>query len=142
MVPFGFSAGDIAMAVKVIAKASNALKEAGGSATEYQEVLQYLNGLLLTLQHLQNLNIQPANPAILNAIRAQCASPEKQVLEFISSIQEFDDALGVQSSKEPISSSHKKVQWGLFITKKVERLRNKIGANLGSINLLLESYNA
>ncbi|KAI9712502.1 MAG: hypothetical protein M1812_006918 [Candelaria pacifica] len=129
------------MAVKVIAKASNALKEAGGSVSEYQEVLQYLNGLLLTLQHLQNLNIQPTNPAILNAIRAQCASSEQPILEFVGNIQEFEKALGVQSSKNAISGSHKKVQWGLFVTKRVEQLRNKIGANLEMIHLLLESYN-
>ncbi|KAI9702790.1 MAG: hypothetical protein M1836_008004 [Candelina mexicana] len=142
MVPFGFSAGDIAMAVKVIAKASSALKDAGGSASEYQEVLQYLKGLLLTLQHLQNLNIQPNNPALLNAIRAQCASSAKPVLDFVNSIQEFNDALGVRSSKAAISGSHKKVQWGLFVSKGVEKLRSKIGANLEIIHLLLESHNA
>ncbi|KAI9743732.1 MAG: hypothetical protein M1835_002870, partial [Candelina submexicana] len=141
MVPFGFSAGDIAMAVKVIAKASSTLKDAGGSASEYQEVLQYLNGLLLTLQQIQNINIQPSNPALLNAIRAQCASSAKPVLDFINSIHQFDDALGVQSSETAISGSHKKVQWGLFVSKRVEKLRSKIGANLEIIHLLLESHN-
>ncbi len=142
MVPFGFSAGDIAMAVKVIAKVSNALKEAGGSASEYQEVLQYLQSLLLILQHLENLEIQHINPALLNAIRAQCTASERPVLEFITSIQDFDDALGAQSLKTPIRGSHKKVEWGLFMTKKIEKLRSKIGANLDMIHLLLESCNA
>ncbi|KAI9793791.1 MAG: hypothetical protein M1835_007025 [Candelina submexicana] len=126
MVPFGFSAGDIAMAVKVIAKASSALKDAGGSASEYQEVLQYLNGLLLTLQQIQNINIQPSNPALLNAIRAQCASSAKPVLDSINSIHQFGDALGVQSSETAISGSHKKVQWGLFVSKRVEKLRSQL----------------
>jgi hypothetical protein len=45
MPSFGWLAARLVEAIKVINTARNALKESGGSATQYQEALDYLSSL-------------------------------------------------------------------------------------------------
>ena len=54
-VPFGFSAGDIAIAIQLLSKVYKSLKDTGDAASEYREVSRFLQGLILTLQHLQKI---------------------------------------------------------------------------------------
>lgn len=136
-VPFGFSAGDIAMALKLITQVAGALKETGGAAYDYREALQYLEGLLLTLQHLQKLDTQCADPSLANAVRALTAAAERPVREFVGEMSKYGSAMG--SSTSSLKSSTRKVEWAVFAAKKADKLRGRIVAQMQPIHLLLES---
>ncbi|KAF2691551.1 hypothetical protein K458DRAFT_2169 [Lentithecium fluviatile CBS 122367] len=135
-VPFGFSAGDIAMALKFIAQVASALKETGGAASDYREVLQYLEGLLLTLQHLQRLDTSCADPSLVNAVRTLTAAAERPVKDFVSEMSKYGSAMGSSGS---LSSGMRKAEWAVIAAKKADRLRAKIAAQMQPIHLLLES---
>ena len=133
--PFGFSAGDIAMAIKLIAQVAGALKETGGAASDYREALQYLEGLLLTLQHLQKLDTQNADPSLANAVRALTAAAEQPVKEFVGEMSKFGSAMASSSLKAGV----RKAEWAVVAAKKADKLRARIVAQMQPVHLLLES---
>lgn len=42
MASFGWSAGDLALAIKIIYEVGNALKDTGGTSSDYQETVAFL----------------------------------------------------------------------------------------------------
>lgn len=140
-VPFGFSAGDLVMAVNVIAQVAQALRETGGASSEYQETFHFMEGLVLTLQHLQHLNAKCTDPSLISAIRTLTKSAEKPIREFINDIQKFDSALGSTSQSNRFVSGVRKAEWVVIVRKRVDKLRGSIASQMQPIHLLLESQN-
>jgi hypothetical protein len=136
-VPFGFSAGDIAMALKLVGQVAGALKETGGAASDYRECLQYLEGLLLTLQHIQKLDTQCADPSLANAVRALTAAAEHPVREFVGEMSKYGTAMGPGGS--PLKVGLRKAEWAVVAAKKAEKLRARIVAQMQPVHLLMES---
>ena len=62
-VPFGFNIGDITIAMQLLSKVYKSLKDTGGAASEYHEVSQFLQGLILTLQHLEKIELVCGDPS-------------------------------------------------------------------------------
>ena len=52
MASFGWSAGDLALAIKIIYEVGNALKDTGGASSDYQETVAFLQFLATTLDRL------------------------------------------------------------------------------------------
>jgi len=136
-VPFGFSAGDIAMALKLIAQVAGALKETGGAASDYREALQYLEGLLLTLQHLQKLNTDCADPSLANAVRALTAAAEQPVRDFVGEMSKYGSAMG--SGNSSLKAGMRKAEWAVVAAKKADKLRGRIVAQMQPVHLLLQN---
>jgi hypothetical protein len=59
---FGWSAGDIAKAIELLATIYKGLQETGGAASGYQQTTNLLKGLILTLQHLETLHLTCTDP--------------------------------------------------------------------------------
>lgn len=70
---FGFSVGDFLAVGKLVADITNSLREAGGSKSEYQELLQELESLNHALKHLDKLPTKD-NSANLQSIKLSAAS--------------------------------------------------------------------
>jgi len=113
VVPFGFSTGDIAGAIKLIAQIVKALKETGGASSEFQEVLQYLKTLLLTLQHLQKLKTTCTDPSLVNAIHTLTSTAEEPINDIIRNIQKYEPALGSTSTRSARGKALRKIEWTL-----------------------------
>jgi len=139
VVPFGFSAGDIAMAIQVVVKVAQGLKNSGGSASEYQDIIKYLQSLLLTLQHLETLRSKTKDESIAKAVEALASAAQKPMLEFMEDIRKYEVTLGQKSSSNSIRSGFHKTDWALRIAKKGVKLRANISAELESLHLLLGS---
>ena len=137
--PFGFSAGDIAMAIKMIAKIVQGLKDCGGSATEYQETIGYLKSLLLSLQHLETLYSKTKDDNIAKAVEALATATQKPILEFLGDINGYDATLGRDSLSKSVRGGIHKINWALRVTKKIPKLKANISADLEAIHLLLGS---
>jgi hypothetical protein len=137
-VPFGFSAGDIALAIQLLLKISNALKETGGASSEYQELLHFLRTSHLILQHLENIDISKLDTSSQNAIRAQAVTVMKPIQQFLKEVDIYATSLGHlgQGSRKSILQ---KAKWTLLVTKKIEKLRVKFTADLQILQLLLQA---
>jgi len=138
-VGFGFSAGDIAIAIGLLSKVYKGLKETGGSASEYQDVSEFLRGLILTLQHLQRLQVDCCDPSLVKAIQALSEAALKPIFELLEEIKEYDSSLRAGAAAGQFRSSFKKGQWTLRVPKKIEKLKADITVKLKPIQLLMES---
>ena len=66
---FGWSAGDIVAALKLLHQISSAVRESGGASSEFQDTLSFLYTLSQTLQHLNALQATPLDPDLANNLQ-------------------------------------------------------------------------
>ncbi|OCL07816.1 hypothetical protein AOQ84DRAFT_377343 [Glonium stellatum] len=140
-VPFGFSAGDIVIAIQLLIKIYKSLKEAGGAASEYHDVSRFLRGLILTLQHLQEMELICGDPSLVKAIQALSATALQPIFQFVEEIQKYSSAMEASPLSHYSMATYRKVGWALRVSKKIEKLRVKILAEMQPIHLLIESQN-
>jgi len=138
-VPFGFSAGDIAMAIQLLSKVYKSLKDTDGAASEFHEVSQFLQGLILALQHLQKIQLVYSDPSLVKAIQALSATALQPIFQFIEEIQKYRSAMETPLLSRYCMTTYRKVDWAIRVSKKVKKLRALITAEMQPIHLLMES---
>jgi Flp pilus assembly protein TadG len=138
-VPFGFSAGDIVLAIQLLLKVSAALKETGGASSEYQEILHFLNTAKLVLEHLGTTDLSKLDLPAKNAIRAQATAAIKPLQQFLTEVEEYATSLGNVDAKTSSRAAFQKAKWTLVVMKKLEVLRNRFTADLQVLQLLLQT---
>ena len=140
-VPFGFSVGDIAIAIQLLSKVYKSLKDTGGAASEYREVSQFLQGLILTLQHLEKIELVCSDPSLVKAIQALSATALQPILQFVEEIQKYNSAMETPLLSRRCMSAYRKADWVICISKKVNKLKAAITAEMQPIHILMESQN-
>lgn len=134
---FGWSAGDIAIAVKFLCKVTIALKEAGGAKDDFQDTTSFLKTLTQTLEHLIALQNAQLDQEILENLRDQCDQIKGPVNTFLSDVEKYEHALGVQSTMSMLRNAPRKLQWALFSSKKATVLKERIAVPMAAASLIL-----
>ena len=140
-VPFGFSAGDIAIAIQLLSKVYKSLKDTSGAASEYREVSRFLQGLILTLQHLQKIELVCSDPSLVKAIQALSTTALQPILQFVEEIQKYNSAMETPLPSRRCMSAYRKANWVICVSKKVDKLKAAITAEMQPIYILMESQN-
>jgi hypothetical protein len=133
---FGFSAGDFIAGVNLIAKVTQALKEAGGASDEYRSLgreLGLLERILRQLHAGQGIGGVPSPD-----IRQQTDLTLDTLSSFLKTISKFDAKLGQQAPSTWHHGVARKTQWAVVQAKEVEKVRVKLGTQLTELNLLLQ----
>lgn len=138
-VPFGFSAGDIAEAIKLIAKIAKALKESGGSATEYQDTMKSLGSQLLMLQHLEAIHSKIRDKAVASTLQVLALRAKQPILEFMERTRKYESSLGTTRPSKSMKRALHKCDWALRVVEDARKLRTCISADLEAVHLLLAS---
>ena len=141
MVPFGFSAGDFAIAIGLIVRISKALRDSGGAAAEYRDIIQDLRNLQQLLELLETVRPADGSVSHVNAIRGIALACRTSLLEFAEKIERYEQALGSGSSKGMFKRGVKKVQWAILGEEEVAKFRGIIAAKVYNIALLLGAFN-
>ena len=141
MVPFGFSAGDFAIAIGLIVRISKALRDSGGAAAEYRDIIQDLQTLQQLLGLLETLRPADGSVSHINAVRGMALACRIPLLEFAEKIESYEQALGVGSSKGMFKRGVRKVQWAVLVEEEVAKFRGIIAAKVYNITLLLGAFN-
>ena len=141
MIPFGFSAGDLATAIGLIVRISKALRDSGTAAAECRDVLQDLQNLQQLLGFVETLRPADGSISHINAVRGMALKCHIPLLEFAQKIESYAPALGVGSSKGMITRGVKKVQWAILVEEEVAKFRGTIAAKVDTITLLLVGLN-
>ncbi|KAG7426057.1 hypothetical protein Forpi1262_v012485 [Fusarium oxysporum f. sp. raphani] len=139
---FGFSAGDFVSAVKLIVDITQALKDTGGAAGDYLQVLADLNLLKDVLSHLHQQQTgvtrqRSSNPFAEHA-RKQADLTLSTLANFLDLISKFDASLGPQRSSAWYRGVGRKAQWALVYSKHVDDLRSRIGTQIQTLNLVTQ----
>lgn len=139
---FGFSAGDFVSALKLIVDITQALKNTGGAAGDYLQVLADLNLLKDVLSHLHQQQTgatrqRSSNPFAEHA-RKQADLTLSTLANFLDLISKFDASLGPQRSSAWYRGVGRKAQWALVYSKHVDDLRSRIGTQIQTLNLVTQ----
>lgn len=138
---FGFSVGDFIAAANLIVQVVSAIREADGSAFQYQHLKLKLEFLSRSLGEVNLLESVDGLQATVEAIKTSALSCQLPLLEFLESIKKNDKSLGLGQSAGVMKDVFVKVKWK--VSKKSEaamKLEAEITAYLEAINLLLSLY--
>ncbi|TVY38143.1 hypothetical protein LSUB1_G002853 [Lachnellula subtilissima] len=139
MAGFGWSVGDLVASLQLVVKIAGALKETGGAKSDYQESIEFLFGLETTLQNLRSVAPILVNQSQESAVQLEAQKIVKPLSICLAKIQKFDGALGLESKRNPWRTAPRKVQWAIFVSKEVKKLRDRISVPMFSLNILLQS---
>lgn len=144
---FGWSAGDVIAALKLLNQIRVALKDSGGSRAEYQDEITFLDSLCLTLRTLGSVQSEALQPVVPENISRHVEHIGKSVEGFLRDIRsQFGPDLGHFPTTRkrglwgPSVSTFRKVQWALSTSKKVRALRDRICAELMSLQIQLSQH--
>jgi hypothetical protein len=139
---FGFSAGDFVSAVNLIVDITKALKNPGGAAGDYLQVLADLNPLTDVLSHLQQQQAGATRQSSRNPFaehaRKQADLTLSTLANFFDLISKFDASLGPQRSSAWYRGVGRRTQWALVYSKHVDDLRSRIGTQIQTLNLVTQ----
>lgn len=137
---FGFGVGDFIAVGTLVRDIVGSLQDAGGSKSEYQEILRELESLRRVLIHLDTLQPQGQNPTTINAIKFTALSCRIPLEEFLSKIRRYDKTLGTWSKLGSVRSVKDKLKWSLTHKDEIVKLQLYLSVHVGMINVSLAQY--
>jgi hypothetical protein len=135
---FGWSAGDIAVALKLLFNLVEALDSADGASRNYREAVGFLKDLTRTLTPLEKLKDYNAYPSYASEISGQLQHIKKPIEDFLSSILKYEPSLGAKAPQGRHQQICRKLQWYLWKENKVIALRDTIESHMQIIDILMQ----
>ncbi|KAH6667579.1 hypothetical protein B0J14DRAFT_659031 [Halenospora varia] len=136
---FGWSAGDIAAAVKLVNKIIHSVSNAGGAREHFQELESELKGLLRALHEISDLTSQPGQIPEIVALKFAACLCEDTLKAFFEKIKPFDRSLRAGSMTSKLKATPRMVRWELLVKKDIPEFRSYLVAHVGSLNLRLNT---
>lgn len=136
---FGFSVGDFLAVGKLIASITNSLREAGGSKSEYQELVRELESLDHALKHLDALPLNGV-PASLESNKYAALSCRRPLEQFLGKIERYEKSLGIWGGANPLRKTADKFRWAFEEKDEMKKLQSYLSIHIGTINILLAEY--
>ncbi|PMD49113.1 uncharacterized protein K444DRAFT_301242 [Hyaloscypha bicolor E] len=135
---FGWSAGGIATAVKLIYSLIQALNSCDGAASDYREAVGFLRDLNRTLDPLQSFAAWRAYPSYAKDIEEQVAQVREPVESFLKAVTKFEPSLRQYASSAYHRDVFKKLHWHILVSKKVLALRKRVESHMRIIDTLVQ----
>jgi hypothetical protein len=136
---FGWSAGDIVSAIKLVNKIITCVNNAGGAREHFQELDSELGGLLRALSEISDLASAPDQLPEIVALKFAACLCEDTLKRFYEKIKPFNDSLGIGSRKSKARAAPRMVRWELLTKKDIPELRTYLAAHVGSLNVRLNT---
>ncbi|KAK1446065.1 hypothetical protein CMEL01_10308 [Colletotrichum melonis] len=138
---FGWSTGDIIVALPLFNKIRIALKDSGGSKTEYQNAITFIDELSTTLRTLDDIQTTSPHPDLLQDVCSHAKRLRIEVDLFLKTMQdEYEGSLGPFSLSGKTKTFQNKIRYAISTSKKVQNLREKIGPELSTLQLKLSHH--
>lgn len=138
---FGFSAGDIVTALKLIKQSVEAIQDSKGSSAEYQALSHEIDSLKDGLEAVEDLKLDQRfglkskqSIAIQEAVSRCCHCIDA----FLLTIAKYQPWLRSKApSRSAWKANLKKIQWALCKKDDVNRFRTQLERHCSSISMLL-----
>jgi hypothetical protein len=134
---FGWSAGDIAATITLAFNLVQALDSCDGAAGDYREAISFLRDLKRTLEPLRTFTAFNASPHYSRDIEEQVAHIKGPLEEFLTAVLKYEPSLGAAAKEGHHRHILRKLQWYMFMSKKVLDLRRKIESHMRIIDTLM-----
>jgi hypothetical protein len=123
---FGWSVGDIALAVKAIVKVGKAVRESGGAASEYQDAVSFLTSIEKTLRGLETLLRENPNLKWEAELVEQGNNLRDAVTKFKDKIEKYEQSLGEDTERKKARRVPREIQFAVFVSDQVKELRVQV----------------
>lgn len=133
---FGWSAGDVAAALKLLYRLGNSLRESGGASSDYQDTIAFLQTFSQTIQHLHAIQATSLDPPIAQTLRDQCGQIRGPLQAFLEDANKFESSLGLNKRKK-LWGIGRNIQWEVAMKNKVKALQNRVEVPVASISIIL-----
>ncbi|KAF2418374.1 hypothetical protein EJ08DRAFT_63540 [Tothia fuscella] len=138
MIAFGWSAGDIASAIKLIVHVTKAFKESGGAAEQYQCARDFLTSFRNTLEHIQKYVESNPDDKYTQDISDQLQCIEGPWKRFEAYTNKYEHTLSSNSKASTVGKAPKVVRWTLKeLSGEIQKLGQAVESPLQLINQLL-----
>jgi hypothetical protein len=134
---FEFSAGDFIAALKLVSTITSALRDSGGSSTEYKALICQLSTLKIVLEQVQELELDDTYHAEVVALRQAAAQCRRTIDAFWEKIRKYQPNLGDEGSGSAIKDGWSKVKWAVCKKEDIARFKADLMGHTESIDLLL-----
>jgi hypothetical protein len=111
---FGWSAGDIAQCVQLLINIRKALKDSGGSAAEYQSAVDFLKGVEMTVQGVEDIFRNHPDLTFQTAFQEHANNLITAVTRFREKTKGYEASLGVNPTTSEAKKAWKKIKLALF----------------------------
>lgn len=135
---FGWSAGDIATAIKTTYSLYRALDSCDGAASEYREAVFFLKDLIRTLEPLRTFADLRAYPIYAKDIEDQVVLIKEPVDDFLQSVLRYEPSLGAMAKSGHHRNLLPKLKWHFSISKKALALRDKVQSHIRNLDFLMQ----
>jgi hypothetical protein len=139
MAGFGFSPSDIVEFGKFALKIKTALKDDGGSASEYQEAISWCKSFQDVLKEIQNLELSNASVAFADKLQEQSKHTKEFVTGFKKKIAKYEKALGENARKGMQTGTVRKVQWALMAAGDLDKFAQSLHLRIKSLEMFMAS---
>ncbi|KAF9881561.1 hypothetical protein CkaCkLH20_00707 [Colletotrichum karsti] len=136
---FGWSAGDIAAAVKLLYNVYEALDSCNGAAQEYREAVAFLRSLIQTLKPITFVTDWSAYPAYKTDIDREINYIKVPINDFLQAIQKYEPSLG----KHPATTNRfkhavPKLNWYMKWSRKVITMKSLVQSHMMILDNLMK----
>ncbi|KAF2496255.1 hypothetical protein BU16DRAFT_371385 [Lophium mytilinum] len=141
MPAFGYSVGDCVASVDLLVRIIKALRDSGGSASEFQQLQIDLEFLGAVLNQLKILDLVPSGTSAsqIDTATRFVQSTQGALSALLEKVGKFKDSLAKSPLRGKLPSALRKAQWALMYSNDIAKLRQKLTNNTISLNLFLET---
>ena len=133
---FGFSVGDFIMALDLMVRVTDALRDGGGAASQYQSLVRDLANLESALTKMQSYEIDNKPRTEMSSLQDQRRLIQEGLEDFLKRTEKFKTSLGATAPKGWQHGTARKAQWAAFCSKEITKLRTTISSQVENLNLL------
>jgi hypothetical protein len=141
MMSFGWSASDIAKAIKVFYSLIEALDDLHGAANDYREAVAFLGDVNRTLEPLQAFTAWNAYPEYGQEIGEQVGRIKAPVEKFLAAVLKYEPSLGTKAKRgwdKSVPATLRKLEWHMVMPKKVLKLRREVESHMRILDSLMQ----
>ena len=136
---FGWSAGDVVAAAKLINDIVSCIRDVGGAREHFRELVTELQGLKKALDEINELATSSREIPEISALKFASAACGDTLQRFYDKIKPFKQSLGSASTKGKVRAAPRMVRWELLLKKEIPELRSYLVAHVGYLNLQLST---
>ena len=134
---FGWSLSDVVLITGLTTKVVAALKEDGGSKTEYQTAIRSCEDLQKLLTELVNLDVHALDQDLLEQLKTHAEWPRDLLSNYVTKLRKYERSLGSNATKGCQHGVWKKAKWALSTAKDLEHFRATVASLLDTVKLTL-----
>lgn len=135
---FGFSPGDIIMFTKFANKVVSALRQEGGSKSQFQLAERQCQSFLAVVNEFKRLDLSRVPEPFRAQMDQYSAAISEDIEDFRKTIARYDKSMGENAQRGWFSSAPRKVQWAFTAAEDLAAFRQTLDVQLDLFKIVIQ----